>query len=176
LDKPKGDGSFDQFYASNSRRLVSQAYLLTGNVDEAEDLAQEALARAWSNWARVSSLQDPAAWARRVLHNLAISRWRRLRTRARLGPRLSAETVSVDLDDRQNDLVVALRLLPVRQRRALVLRAVAGLSTAEIASEMGASTATVRVWLSRARRTLIASVEVHTPDTAKGGSARDAGR
>jgi RNA polymerase sigma-70 factor (ECF subfamily) len=150
---------FDAFYAGVSRRLVGQAYLLTGDIQEAEDLAQEALSRAWHAWPRVSRFEDPEAWSRRVLHNLAVSRWRRDRTRRREEPRLAAVATAPPLDDRQLELVGALRRLPVAQRRALVLKAVGGLSVEEIAVDMGASAGTVRMWLTRARRAMAESIE-----------------
>ena len=49
------------------------------------------------------------------------------------------------------DLIKAMKSLPVRQRRVLILEAILGLSDAEIATEMGASEGTVRVWLFRGR-------------------------
>jgi len=94
-----------------------------------------------------------------VLHNLAVSRWRRDRTRRREEPRLAAVATAPPLDDRQLELVGALRRLPVAQRRALVLKAVGGLSVEEIAVDMGASAGTVRMWLTRARRAMAESIE-----------------
>jgi RNA polymerase sigma-70 factor (ECF subfamily) len=52
------------------------------------------------------------------------------------------------------DVVRALRSLPDRHRQALVLVAVVGLSTREIAEELGTTEATVRSWLARGRKTM----------------------
>lgn len=66
------EDQFDRFFEQVKQGLVGQAYLLTSDVEESRDLAQEALLRAWRDWARVSQLENPEAWVRRVLHNLAI--------------------------------------------------------------------------------------------------------
>ena len=77
------DEEYEHFFREARPRLVGQAYLLCGSLQEAQDLAQEVLLRAWQNWSRVRDLDDAQAWARHVLHNLAISNWRRQRLRLR---------------------------------------------------------------------------------------------
>ena len=70
---------FDQLYHSQYGNVVAMAYALTGDLAEAQDLAQEAFCRAWQRWRTVSGYDEPLAWVRRVVANLAASRWRRLR-------------------------------------------------------------------------------------------------
>ena len=53
---------FDAFYRDTSRRLVRYAYGLTGDAAEAQDLVQEAYARAWQRWRRVSGYDNAEAW------------------------------------------------------------------------------------------------------------------
>jgi DNA-directed RNA polymerase specialized sigma24 family protein len=79
MSKGEDDESFDAFFRSERGRLVSQAYVLTGNLHTAQDLAQAALESAWRHWSEVSSYERPAAWARRVLFNLAVNQHKRLR-------------------------------------------------------------------------------------------------
>jgi RNA polymerase sigma-70 factor (ECF subfamily) len=55
---------YDEFYRDTSRRLLRYAYGLTGDPAEAQDLAQEAYARAWQRWRRLSGYEDPDAWLR----------------------------------------------------------------------------------------------------------------
>jgi DNA-directed RNA polymerase specialized sigma24 family protein len=76
-------GDFERFFAAAKPSLLRQAFVYTGNLEEAQDLAQETLLRVWRNWGRVSRLEAPEAWARKVLHNLAVGSWRRRRTRRR---------------------------------------------------------------------------------------------
>src|SRR4029450_7690742 len=52
---------FDSFYRDTSRRLVRYAYGLSGDPAEAQDLVQEAYARAWQRWRRLSGYEDPEA-------------------------------------------------------------------------------------------------------------------
>jgi RNA polymerase sigma-70 factor (ECF subfamily) len=55
---------------------------MIGDFAEAEDAVQEAYARAWQRWGRVSGYADPTAWVRTVAHRVAVSRYpARLRTR-----------------------------------------------------------------------------------------------
>src|SRR3954447_26828233 len=72
---------FDGFYRDTSRRLLRYAYGLTGDPGEAQDLVQEAYARAWQRWRRLTGYEDPEAWLRLVVHRLATDRWRRLGVR-----------------------------------------------------------------------------------------------
>ena len=159
---------FDHFFAAVNRRLVAQAYLLTGDLGDAEDLAQEALMRAWRSWGRVSRLDNQEAWVRRVLGNLVVSRWRRRRTTRRNEARL-LPLAPPALDERQFELVKALGGLPLPQQRAIVLHAVAGFGVEEIAEDMDASPGTVRVWLSRARRSLAESLDTDNRERLRGG-------
>jgi len=140
------------FFAAAKESLVGAAYLYTGDIDEAHDLVQEVLERAWKHWPKVSGYNDPLAWARRVLHNLAVSRWRRHKV-TRAVPAAPTRDVAGP-DGARIDLVNALRRLPDDQRRALILHDVEGLSVAEVAREVGSPEGTVRSWLSRGRTAL----------------------
>lgn len=71
---------FNQFYATNFRGLTVQLRAYTGDLDQAQDLVQDAFCRALARWEKVSGYEDPVAWVRRVAWNLANSRWRRIRT------------------------------------------------------------------------------------------------
>lgn len=148
---------FRRFFEERHRRLIGEAYLLTGDADEAHDLAQEVLYRAWRNWDKVSRYELRGAWASRVLHNLVVSRWRRrlvaLRHSARAESLWSA-AISVE----HLDVVAALNDLPLAQRRAIVLHDLDGMSVAEVATEMGTPEGTVKSWLSRGRAAIADAV------------------
>lgn len=130
-------------------RLVGALVLQLGSRDEAEDLAQEALARAWARWPQVSAMESPDGWVFRVAFNLASSHRRRRGTAARATARLEARAASKDApgtdtaDDREL-LRTALAALPPRQRTAVVLRHFAGFSIAEVARTMGCAEGTVK--------------------------------
>lgn len=125
--------------------------MLCGQYHEAQDLVQETLVRLWQNWERVSSYEDPKGWARHVLHNLAVSRWRK--ARSRLVSQYTEYAVEPP-DIGHLDLLQALGRLPMRHKRAIVLHDVVGLSVAEVAADMGVPEGSVRGWLSRGRAKL----------------------
>jgi RNA polymerase sigma-70 factor, ECF subfamily len=85
--------------------------------------------------------------------NLATSRWRRLRTAEKFARAQRESTVPGPEPDRVM-LAAALRQLPDRQRRAIVLHYLAGMTGREIVASEGVSDTTVRVWLHRGRNAL----------------------
>jgi RNA polymerase sigma-70 factor (ECF subfamily) len=153
--------AFDDFFTNHYRELFGQAYLLTGNIEDAQDILQETFAQAWRHWGQVSSYDHPEAWARRVLHNFAVSRWRRAVLRHLHERRFIIVPVSPPNEDHL-EMLRWLRLLSGKQRRAVVLHDLVGLTAEEIASEMGAAPSTVRTWLYRAHARL--AKEVHLDD------------
>ena len=145
---------FDAFYLTTAARVVHQVYAVCGDLGEAQDAAQEAYARAWARWPRLSGYDDPEAWVRTVAWRLAANRWRSLRrwlsARARLGvPALAAEP-SPD----RVAIVTALRRLPETQRRIVVLHYIGDLPVAQIVAATGIPAGTVKVYLARARAAL----------------------
>ncbi len=146
-----GQMDFDEFFAETRPTLVGLGLALTGDIEVAKDLAQEALTRSWIHWRRIRTYDQPAAWARRVVRNLAADRAKHLRRAPALSP---VTNVPAPTPDRLA-LVAALGVLPYQQREALVLHDGIGLSVAEVADEMGVPEGTVRSWLSRGRASLI---------------------
>ena len=147
-------------FAAHYRRLLALAVLVTDDRATAEDLVQEAFARLHGR-----NLSDPdraLAYLRSTVLNLSRSRLRRLRTARkheapddRLLP--SAEDDAL-LHEDQRAVLAAVRLLPVRQRQALVLRYWEDMSESQVAAAMGISNGAVKSHTSRGmaalRRTL----------------------
>ncbi len=79
---------FEAFYRAHYARLVGQMVAVVGEVHEAEDVVQEAFARASLHWARVRDYHAPDAWVRRVALNYALSGLRRARYRRGVAERL----------------------------------------------------------------------------------------
>lgn len=115
-------------------------YAVLGSRVDAEDCAQEALARALARWRRVED--HAAAWVARVATNLALDRVRRLDRQHRDRP--PPEPAEDPIAHRRHDLVTALRALPARQREAVVLRFIVDLSEQETAHAMGCAVGTVK--------------------------------
>lgn len=117
------------------------AFAVLGDRAEAEDCAQDALARALDRWHRI----DPAAaapWVARVATNRAIDRWRR--RERRVAARVAAAAPDAHVAALRADLVRALRALPSRQREAVVLRHICDLPERDVAVLMRCSTGTVK--------------------------------
>jgi RNA polymerase sigma-70 factor (ECF subfamily) len=145
---------FDDFYAASSARLVRALHAMTGDHSEAQDVVQEAYARAWQRWSTVSRYDAPEAWVRQVAWRLAVSRARR--AKVGLG-KLRRHGPAPDVPALEPDhvaLVAALRQIPAEQRRAIVLHHLVGLSVAEVAAECGVPDGTVKARLSRGRSAL----------------------
>jgi RNA polymerase sigma-70 factor (ECF subfamily) len=145
---------FEQFYTGAVGRLLGQLLLVTGDLHEAEEVVQEAFARASVRWARLADYEVPEAWVRRVALNLAAERARRLRRQARalvrLGPPPQVPAASAEA----LALLEALRTLPMRQRQAIVLYHLVDLPVAEVSRLLGVRPGTVKSLLARGRRTL----------------------
>ena len=120
---PSFTDAFDELY----RGAYRTAFRLLGAREDAEDVAQEACARACMRWTRFA---DPAAWVARVTANLALDRWRRLRTAAQH----RSDVI---------DLHRSLESLPGRQRQ-VVVRSLADLSEEQTARALGCAPGTVK--------------------------------
>jgi RNA polymerase sigma-70 factor, ECF subfamily len=158
------DQAFEAFYQAAFPRLVGQLGLVTGDLAEAEDLVQEALARASARWSRLRAYDVPEAWVRRVALNLAADRTRRLRRKlaalARLGPPPAVPPTSEDA----LAVTAALRTLPLAHRQVLVLHYLADLSVDQVAGELGIRSSTVRGRLARARWVLATHLTDHAEE------------
>ncbi|WP_194925364.1 SigE family RNA polymerase sigma factor [Catenulispora pinisilvae] len=149
------DRDFDAFYAATYRRIVGQVYAMTGSLHEAEDCVQEAYARAWQQWAKLSADHgNPEAWVRTVAARLAVSSWRKAVNRLKAHRRDSKATEVPGMSPDHLAVVAALRKISADQRRAIVLYHYAGLSIEEIASETGALPSAVKARLARGRKAL----------------------
>lgn len=166
------DHDFAEFYASTFSRLVGQVFLVTGDLGDAEDLVQEAMARASARWGRLRHYDVPEAWVRRVAMNLAADLRRRSRRRLAAMTRLAAmpDTDAVELPAEDRRLVAALGTLPLSQRQVLVLHHLADLPVTEVASVLRVPAGTVKSRLKRARRALAAVLSAEDLE----GAAQDA--
>ena len=151
------DAEFAEWMEARQRKLLRTAYLLTGNVHEAEDLVQTALAKVYLAWDRVSKAQSVDAYARKILVNEHTSMWRRLwRQRETVS---DTSTYDVPVDSPEYDGVAAalwdtVRALPERQRAVVVLRYYEQLSEKEAAEALGVTVGTIKSQSSRALDTL----------------------
>ena len=145
-----------EIYAASAGRLVAQVYGVTGDFAEAQDVVQEAFARALARPGRMRHVDNPEAWLRRVALNVARSRHRRRVVFDRLarGGRLHHPGHAPPLSPDHVALVAALQTLPRATRETVVLHHIADLPVAEVAAVLGCSVDTVKSRLVRGRRAL----------------------
>jgi RNA polymerase sigma-70 factor, ECF subfamily len=152
------DGAFPDFYHANYRRMVGLVAAVLGSTAEAEDVTQEAFARALARWPRIAGYDLPEAWVRRVALRLAVDSARRVRRTARLTARLAAAAPGQPADPfdplPSTPLTAALLRLPLRLREVLVLHYLADMPVDVIAAERGLAVGTVKTRLAAGRRRL----------------------
>jgi RNA polymerase sigma factor (sigma-70 family) len=166
-------GTVDAIWRIESARIVATLAKMTGDIGLAEDLAQEALVDALTQWPESGVPRNAGAWLTAVAKRKAIDGWRRL---SRLDERYHAmrqdfEEAVVDEWQPIDDDVLRLVFMachPVLSREAqvaLTLRVVGGLTTAEIARMLLIPVATVQQRIVRAKKTLAATqIPFEVPD------------
>lgn len=151
---------FEAFFREHEHAIFTYLYRMTGNEQTAYDLSQETFVRAWQRYERLSAYERPLAWLLRVATNLALNdrRARQSPIRTAISFDASGDPATSDpawrlaeqLADRDAIRDALLQLAP-RQRAALVLREVYGMSGEEVAAALGISHAAAKMLLSRAR-------------------------
>ena len=157
VDSPKW---FSELVGYHLRRVFALLYRMVGNRADAQDLAQEVFLKAFQ---RRHQLRDPdraLSWLLRIASNTAID-FQRGRAAERRTEACSGELEPESLlpspeqqlvwQEREQRLHEALRTLSPKERAAIVLRDLEGLSGAEVARALGCSQITVRTHISSAR-------------------------
>ena len=149
-----------------SPRVIARLVRLVGDVDTAEELAQDAFVAAIEKW-RVDGLPaNPAGWLHKTAHFLAVDRIRRRDTQRTKYAAMAAaweQTTEVDLDrDLADDLLGLIFMtchpvLAADARSALILKLVCGLTTEEVARAFLAPEPTIAQRIVRAKKTLAAA-------------------
>ncbi|HYC97387.1 RNA polymerase sigma factor [Brevundimonas sp.] len=166
----KGDpAAIQAMVARKLPRMLALAHRMLGDAVEAEDVAQEALLRAWRQAPRwVTGKAKFDTWLHRVALNLCYDRLRRRREvptdappdRRDEGPAPDRGLLAADVGAAVND---ALARLPDRQREAIVLCHYQELSNIEAAGLMDVSIEALESLLSRGRRALRLALADHRP-------------
>jgi RNA polymerase sigma-70 factor (sigma-E family) len=152
---------FTDYVTANQRTLLRFAMALTGDARLAEDVVQDSLARAFQRWDRISVLDRPHAYVRRMIVNEYLSwrrRWSRVQPLADIEPDEVQPDHAVEHAERET-MIARLARLPRKQRAVLALRFYEGMSDAEIAETLGCAVGTVRGDASRA----LAALRVDPP-------------
>ncbi|MGH9264664.1 MAG: sigma-70 family RNA polymerase sigma factor [Acidimicrobiales bacterium] len=139
------DEEFEEAFDALFPRAVRLAHRLLGDRAAAEDVAAEAMARAYARWPKVGALPWRDGWLLKVTTNLAIDRLRRRPPEVWPEPAGDFEE-GVEL---RLALNAALLTLAPRQRQAIALRYLGGLSDKEVAQALGISLGSVKTHIHR---------------------------
>ena len=159
--------------------LRAFARSLCGNATLADDVAQDALLKAWNARLKYTPGTNLKAWTFTILRNQFYSIKRRSWRATSLEPEVAEQTI-VAVDDAEsgvqlNELRKALGALSTDQREALILVGASGLSYEEAAEICDCATGTIKSRVSRARKALAEIMEKGDYDTSHDGvSALDA--
>ncbi len=166
VPRPGRGASFDEVFLSSYARLIGSVTVVCGgDAEAAADCVADAFERAFVRWRRVSRLEDPVGWIRRVAINRAIDQGRRRRRRDRAVERLSVEHGDGSSTDQQLEsaggadttLTAAVAALSRQQRAVVALFYVEDLSVTEVAAAMELSEGAVKYHLHQARERLRAT-------------------
>ena len=147
----------NRFVSEHLRRIFVQIYRIVRNVEDAQDLTQEAFIKALQHQEQLKDEQKAAHWLSRIATNTAIDFLRRNNRTTFCEIDYTIESRSENpeqlaLRGEQRDyLEDGLRLLSPRERAALMLRDVEGLPAEEVADRLDCSKATVRSHIANAR-------------------------
>jgi RNA polymerase sigma-70 factor (ECF subfamily) len=174
---PAMEGRFKRELVALIPHLRAFARTLTGDQASADDLAQDALMKAWDARASYQMGTNMKAWTFMILRNQFYSEKRRSWRQTQLDQD-AAERTLVAVDDPQapvalDELRLGLGMLPPEQREALILVGAGGFAYEEAAEICGCAVGTVKSRVSRARRALQGILETGAYDR-DGRSAGDA--
>ncbi|MBI1353094.1 MAG: sigma-70 family RNA polymerase sigma factor [Acidobacteria bacterium] len=156
----EGDlNAFDRLMQLHERRVFRTATLLLGGAQDADDAVQETFLRLFRNLKSFDAERAFEPWLYRIAVNVCrdLARRRRWRQWVSLDGWLSGggpEPAAAGGDPRTAEIAAALARLSERERAAVVLREVEGLSAAEAGRVLGISEGTVRAHASRGRARL----------------------
>lgn len=162
--------AFEQLMIYTQHKVARTAWLMLGNHEDTRDATQEVFLRAFKYLKRFDTTQDFQGWLYRITINVCHDiRRKRIRQNGyapissetkqksdTLDQRASSDDVEASALNRQRRAIIAraLETLPEKERAAIVLHDLEGLSTEEVAHALGSSPATVRSQISTARTKL----------------------
>ncbi len=149
--------AFESLMRQHERLVLVTAVRLLGKLEDAQDASQEVFLRLYRNLGKIDGPQNLPGWLYRVTVNVCHDMTRRRPAAVPVEelPELAATGAdpqqSATQAERRRALLMSLRFLSEKERAAIVLRDLEGLSTEETARALGSSQATVRSQISKAR-------------------------
>lgn len=149
--------AFESIMRRHERLVLVTALRLLGNLEDAQDVSQEVFLRLYRNLEKIGAVENLPGWLYRVTVNVChdLARQRPARVSMEELPELASTGADPQLSatrrERRRALRMSLRFLSEKERAAMVLRDLEGLSTEEVARALGSSQATVRSQISKGR-------------------------
>lgn len=150
---------FHSQYLSLAEACYRVAFYILESEAEAEDAVQELFLKLWRKRDGLDGIQNPKAYAMTLLRNLCLDRIRQVQkfTDEEITEEAAGSydgDASMDQKEKLDKVLAAVKSLPDKQRKVLILRTIKGLSYEEIAEKTGINYLALRVLLSRARQSL----------------------
>ncbi len=150
--------AFDQLVLNHQEKVRQFMHRATGDIDDANDLAQEAFIKVYHNLHRFRRQSEFSTWLYRISANVLSTHFRRrsFRQWVPLGDRLAElpAPASDDAADLRRELLAQLPRLPNRERQVVILRGLQELPVADTARILGTSENVVKVAYHSARKKL----------------------
>jgi len=156
---PAAEAIVSDWYEHHFARLVRLAERTLGCTAGAEDVAQEALLRAWEHRGALEHPDAMGPWLTKVAHNLCIDQLRRERETPGLHPDAEPAEPDVPAPDESTAVVRALTRISPRHRDALYMHAFGCATYSDLAARMGVTEPSARMVVMRARRALRAQLQ-----------------
>lgn len=157
---------FELLLAEHQQRVLRIAYRLLGKLEDAQDACQEVFLRLLKNLDKIEG--DPQFWLYRVTVNICNDHYRRKPYLMETPPAIQyadpaprADRI-LEQDERKSLLLAGIARLPEREREAIVLRDIEGLTTREVAQILGVEEVTVRAHICAGRAKLVKFVRSRT--------------
>ena len=160
MSAARGDGpqaDFTAYVHARQESLLRFAFLVTADVESAKDLVQSALTKAYLRWDRISTLDAPDAYVRRIIVNAHTSWWRAAWRRREVTstPLVEVSTTPAgEQSPHDAELWAHIVALSPMQRAIVVLRFYEDLTEAQTAEVLGCTIGTVKTHSSRAMERL----------------------
>lgn len=151
--------AFDLLAQRHAGAIVRLAAHILRNRADAEDVAQDAMLRVWTNAPRWKPVAKFRTWLTRIVVNLCLDRkrraqWMPLDSAGELADPKPDAATQYQADESERRLAAAIANLPPRQRAAVALSYGEGLSNAATADILDTSVSAVETLLVRARTSL----------------------
>ena len=148
------ENAFVDFFSLEQERLLRVLWIVTGSLQEAEDIVQDAFLRVWERWPTVSSMDSPTGYLHHAAMNIFRNRYRRAKLGARKAIGIQPPVDAFGEIDERIAVSAALARLTRKQRAALVLTDLLDYPADEVGRMLGVRGSTVRSLSSTARAAL----------------------